>query len=243
MPDFLTELGNPDERVISADSAIDRALADAACPEHLCLTDPDRVLAAHAAAIAAGASLIRTNTLAANAARLATHDLADHTNEINWTAVQLARQATSESASTVAGRVGPLPDSIPTPDRSALYRQQIGALLDAKVDVICLEGFRDPGDLAAAVEIKHELHHLPVLASLATVTDLDAAFRQLRHAEADLLGLDSISAAEILRALESSNPGEPLAVFPLAVFPLAAQLSSAERAALAARGCRLIGTN
>lgn len=235
MPDLLTDI---ETRFIVADLAVDRALSADACSEHLCLTAPDRVRTAHAAAITAGAALIRTNTLAANAAALATDGLADHTNEINWTAVQLARQAATGSAVWVAGRVGPLADSVPTEERSALYRQQIGALLDAKVDLICLEGFTNPGDLAAAVEIKHELHHLPVLASLAVTTNLDSAIQKLHHAEADILSFDSLSLEQVLTAMELVKTD-----LPLAGFPAAPQLSAEELSALEASGCRLIGTN
>lgn len=235
MPDFLADL---ETRVIVADAAINRALAATDCPEHLCLTDPDRVRAAHAAAIATGVALIRTNTLAANAAHLATRGLADHTNEINWTAVQLARDAATESTAYVAGRVGPLPESLPASERPALYRQQIGALLDAKVDLICLEGFTDATDLVLAVEIKHELHHLPVLASLATTTDLDAAFKKLRSAEADLLGLDSLSVTNILAALATIQTD-----LPIATFPAPPRSKAHHHPALEALGCQVIGTN
>ncbi len=214
MPDLLEHLGQP---TLRADTAIAALLPpETRCPEELNLTHPDLVRQAHATAIAAGARLIRTNSYAANTPHLAALGLADHANEITWCATQLARQAATGTGAFVAGRVGPLPPSVPITDRRDLFQKQIGALLDGKVDLICLEGFTDLADLALAVETKHELHHCPVIASFIpdATESLADTIRRLSAAEPDILGLDSLPIEEILAHLVKITADLPLAIFP-----------------------------
>jgi homocysteine S-methyltransferase len=215
MPDILEHLG---EGTLRADTAISALLPPTArCPEELNLTHPDLVRQAHVDAIAAGARLIRTNSYAANAPTLTALGLADRANEIAWSAAQLARQAAIGTDTFIAGRVGPLPPSTPPADRRAIFQKQIGALLDSKVDLICLEGFTDLADLALAIEIKHELHHLPVLASFIPTGHQD--LKILTAAEPDLLALDSLDLATTLAHLAQLPTNLPLAIFPTKTAP------------------------
>ncbi len=214
MPDILEHLGT---QTLRADTAINAVLPQQArCAEELNLTQPDLVRRTHADAIAAGARIIRTNSYAANLPTLLDLGLSDHANEITWSAAQLARQAANGTDTLIAGRVGPLPAATPAANRRDIFQKQIGALLDSQVDLICLEGFVDLAELALAIEIKHELHHCPVLASLACLPD---SWRLVTAAEPDLLGFDSLPSAEIFAYLESLETNLPVAIFPTTSVP------------------------
>src|SRR5688500_2629882 len=79
-----------------------------ACLEELCVSQPDLVRGIHAQYIAAGSRVIETNSLGANAVRLAKHGLQGRVNEINWNAAQVAKDAAKGTGVYVAGSVGPL---------------------------------------------------------------------------------------------------------------------------------------
>ena len=80
------------------------------CPEEANLRAPESVVAFHASFIRAGAELIETNTFGANRRKLAAHFLEDEFEQINSTAVRLAREAREVSGADVfiAGSIGPL---------------------------------------------------------------------------------------------------------------------------------------
>ncbi|MGC1481504.1 MAG: homocysteine S-methyltransferase family protein [Chthoniobacterales bacterium] len=235
MADFLDHLTT---EVLVADSGIGESLSHHGPAEHLCLLDPDRVREAHQLSIEGGAAVIRTNSFRANAAFLAANDLGRHVSEINWSASQIARQAIAGTNVFVAARVGPLPSGVPPNDRADLFRQQIGALLDGRAQLVCLEGFTDVQELITAIEIKHELHHCPVIATLATTADLEDHFARLLSAEADVVGLSSLPAEQIANALAPLDLDATVAAFPAAEI-----LSPDDRTRLTDAGCSLIGIN
>ena len=260
--DFLDEL---QQRILPGDSAMGTALMGAGegCLEELCVSAPERVLAVHAAALAAGARLIRTNTFGANAVRLARHGCEARVSEINWSAAQLAKDAVRGTGAYVAGSVGPLglgAAEVRGVDREAVFTEQIGALLDGGARVIFLETFTDLEELLIAVQVKHALHHCPVIASLACPEDgrladgttLAEAFAKLRAAEADVVGINCVNGpAAAVRLLENFAPDGPLAAFPNAglpvrgaaglVWPATPEDFAQAAAPLARRGVRLLG--
>src|SRR5262245_4416673 len=83
---------------------MERGVGAEECFEALCLSRSELVRQIHGEYVAAGARIIETNSFGANAVRLGHHGLADHVNEINWQAAQLARQMAK--GSFVAGSVG-----------------------------------------------------------------------------------------------------------------------------------------
>ena len=263
--DFLDEL---QQRILPGDGAMGTALTGAgvagdACLEELCVSAPERVMAVHAQAIAAGARLIRTNTFGANAVRLARHGHGHRVSEINWSAAQLAKDAARGTGVHVAGSVGPLGLGAAEArgvDREEIFTEQIGALLDGGARVIFLETFTDLEELLIAVQVKHALHHCPVIASLACPDDrrlpdgttLAEAFAKLRAAEADVVGINCVNGpAAAVRLLENIGDDGPLAAFPSAglpvphegrlVWPATPEDFAQATAALAKRGVRLIG--
>src|SRR5205814_1674336 len=127
-------------KIIPADGAMGTLLMDSRfsidrCFEELCVSEPELVRGIHENYIAAGARLIGTNSFGANAARLERHGLDHRVNELNWSAAQLAKQCARGKNVYVAGSVGPLgitadEASARGIDRDAVFREQIGALLD-----------------------------------------------------------------------------------------------------------------
>ena len=265
--DFLDEL---QYRILPGDGAMGTALMDAgvagdACFEELCASRPEVVRAVHEQAIAAGARLIRTNTFGANAVRLARHGHGHRVSEINWSAAQLAKDVARGTGAHVAGSVGPLGIGAAEAqargiDREEVFTEQIGALLDGGARVIFLETFLDLEELLIAVQVKHSLHHCPVIASLACPDDgrlpdgttLAEAFAKLRAADADVVGINCVNGpAAAVRLLDGLTENGPLAVFPSAglpaqsdgrpVWPATPEDFAAAVRPLAKRGVRVIG--
>ncbi|HYR58106.1 MAG TPA: homocysteine S-methyltransferase family protein [Chthoniobacteraceae bacterium] len=251
-------------RVLPADGAMGTELFAAGVPrgrclEELCLSQPELVQRIHAAHLAAGARLVKTNSFGANAVRLAAHGLEHRVSEINWTAAQLAKEAATDARAHVAGSVGPL-GGTGGADREAIFLEQIGALLDGGVRVILLETFTDLAELSVAIRAKQTLHHCPVIACVACRDDarlpdgmtLADACARLRDAGADIVGVNCTAVSPaLLDALPVADPDVPLAVFPSAgvpverdgrlEYPVAPEQFGRDAVALAQRGARLIG--
>ena len=230
-------------------SAVDRLR----CPEEANLKAPEAVLDVHLGYIRAGAELIETNTFGANRAKLAEHFLEDELEQINSTAVKLAREAREISGKEVfiAGSIGPGSD----------YAEQALLLEGRGADLFFVETFSELDDLEAAVAAVRSASSLPIVAlmsfdsagdTLAGVSAAQAATR-LRALDVAAFGANhGAGPAAALRALAEMQVDAPLAVLPnvgLAsmsgqriVFPHATPEYFGEFAAQArALGARIIG--
>ncbi len=127
------------------------------------LTHPELVKTIHEEYLRAGASLIETNTFAADRLRLASHNLEDSVREINATGARLARQAvdttdTGGEKALVLGAIGPLGRSLApvgslTPEEATeIFLEQAEALLEGGADAILLETFTDLQELRIAFD-------------------------------------------------------------------------------------------
>jgi len=237
MSDFLTALN---DGVLCGDGAMgtllaERGIPSGSCFEELCLESPELILEIHSEYLAAGASVITTNSFGANALKLASFALESRAAEINRRAASLAREAVMEAGKQawVAGSVGPLGVSASEAeargiDRETLFREQIAALLDGGCDLILLETFQDPGELSLALRIAKALGTKPVITLIASpesgrlpggawVGDL---LETLGNEGADLVGLNCVNGPQaMLRLVEKIAPTRPLAVFPNAGRP------------------------
>src|ERR1051325_8567452 len=92
-------------------------------PEEANLRAPQAVVSLHVGFINAGAELIETNTFGANRRKLAQHFLEDDFEQINSTAVKLAREAREIAGRDVfiAGSIGPLGEAVASRVRRDLY--------------------------------------------------------------------------------------------------------------------------
>ena len=114
--------------------------------ETLNLRNSELIKGIHSSSLTAGATVLTSNTFAANSTELTTASLSDQIHEINSTAVQIAREAISEyqiefsaqeTAFFVLGSIGPGGNSIES------YAEQIETLIGSDVDALLLETFVD----------------------------------------------------------------------------------------------------
>jgi methionine synthase / methylenetetrahydrofolate reductase(NADPH) len=140
------------------------------CPEEANLRSPETVISLHVSFINAGADLVETNTFGANRRKLATHFLENEVENINSTAVKLAREAREISGRDVfiAGSIGPLGElSDLSPDyRRRIFTEQAAALDARGVDLFMVETFFELDELRAAIDAVREVSSLPIVAML-----------------------------------------------------------------------------
>jgi methionine synthase I (cobalamin-dependent)/5,10-methylenetetrahydrofolate reductase len=140
------------------------------------LTNPEAVTGIHAANLEAGAEILETNTFSANRYLLARYGAQDQVREINRRGVALARAAAAGRA-YVAGSVGPTGEGLGVLGQSRLleirraYEEQIGALLDAGVDLLVLETFHHLAEMRAALEVAKALFPGPIVAQMSFEED------------------------------------------------------------------------
>ena len=233
MANLLESLGT---RVVVGDGSVAAYLYSEGVPlgrsfEGLNLSEPDRVTAAHRAYLEAGAEVIATNSFAANRIALRRHGLEDKANEINWKAAKLALGEVGKSGVWVAGCLGP--SGLTSADRNGLgskvveelFRAHAGALIDGGVHAVLLQAFADPEELEIAIGAVRELHHLPVIALLASGREgtlpggkgWEETVRKLRGAGAEVVGVAPAfgpsACAGVVRKI-STGPEKPLAAYP-----------------------------
>lgn len=189
------------------------------CAEELNLSSRKLIEEVHRAYVEAGATLIQTNTFAANRTSLGRYGLAHQVRDVNEAAVQIAL-ASADGRASVFGTIGPVQGAnryggaFLNEERQMLvgeYREQAEALLHAGVEGFVLETFPDLEELLVALAVVRELSDLPVVANLSPeethVTrdgvPLQDAFDQLRAVGANVTGLNCrLGPYGILRAYE-----------------------------------------
>ena len=229
------------ERIVIGDGATGTYLYELGVPLNHCLEEvnlsqPDLLARLYREYADAGAQVIETNTFGANRIRLAHYGLDHQVNEINWRAVQIARDAVKGSADVfIGGSVGPLSlrhsdGAFSVDDRKALFREQIGALLDGGCNLIFLETFSALDELLLALDVFQNLSNIPVVTSLAVSEEgrLDSGESfadavQILHAlGADIVGINGTAGPQACLHLLSKLEVEEddlLCVYPSAGKP------------------------
>jgi methionine synthase I (cobalamin-dependent)/5,10-methylenetetrahydrofolate reductase len=208
------------------------------CYDELNLSLPALVRDVHQEYVRAGAELIETNTFGANRKRLAPFGFADKVRAINRAGVRIAREAAGlareESAQAFVGAaIGPLgvrlePLGSTTSDEArSIFREQIEALVEAGVDCLMLETFRDLNEVRAAVEAAREaagtemvvMVHLSIEDDglLQDGTSIEHFTKALDAMPVDVIGLNCSSGPNvILDTLErmSAYTNKPLSALP-----------------------------
>lgn len=200
------------------------------CFEELCLTEPDRIEAIHEQYVGAGARVIETNTIGANAVRLERFGLEDHVVEINRVAGQIALKRARGKDVYVAGSVGPLGISGDEAtargiDRALCFREQVSALLESGVNLIFFETFTDFGEMEIALRARTEIDNGLTICSFACAPEgrissgmpLVDAFGKLRESGAQIVGINCMNGPRDMVQLLQRVPTEDL----LAVYPTA----------------------
>ncbi len=213
---------------------------DETCFDALNLDNPAMVEEIHREYIAAGSTMIQTNTFGANRFKLTQHGLADKLREINIAGVELVRKMILESKKEVliAGDVGPLGVRIAPFGRvqldqaRAAFAEQISALVSAGVDLILIETMADLYEAVEAVKAaKETAPQLPVIASMTFTRDnltllgdpATKVARRLNDAGADVIGINCSGGPNqilnLLKAMRAEVPGARFSVMPNAGWP------------------------
>lgn len=212
-----------DSGILLADGAMGTMLFEAghgldACLDALNLSHPGDVAAIHRAYLNAGADIIETNTFGANRFRLEAHGLADKVRDINFRGVKIARDEREISGRPVlvAGSVGPTGrtlepyGTLPKADAKAAFSEQIGALLEAGVDLIMIETMGDLNEMDAAIEATREVSDLPIVALMTFAEDgltlsgstPETVLRHLADRQVDVIGANcSVGPQRLLPAV------------------------------------------
>ena len=265
--DLLDELQS---RLVCGDGAIGTMLLEDGvslerCLEELCVSEPERVRKIHDAYVSAGARVIETNSFGANAVRLDRFGFGERTREINASAARLAREAAKGKDVFVAGSIGPLgitPDEAQTRgiDRTAVFSEQVSALLDGGADAIFFETFLDYNELELALAAKMTLSKVPTICSLACEQEgrlpsgltLVEAFAKLKALGADVVGVNCLNGPQAtVHLLERVPLDFLLSAYPNAGYPqyhegryiyyTSPDYFSKMAREMAAQGARLIG--
>jgi 5-methyltetrahydrofolate--homocysteine methyltransferase len=192
-------------------------------PDLLSLTQPEVILDAHRAQLAAGADITTTNTFTASRISQADYGLQPVVHEMNLASARLARQAADEFGNRfVAGSLGPLNVTLslsPHVDDPAsrsvsfaevhdAYAEQVAALAEGGVDLLLIETIFDTLNAKAAIAAARDIAPgLPLWISVAIVDrsgrtlsgqTVDAFLRSIEHASPLVVGVNcSLGAAEM----------------------------------------------
>ena len=157
----------------------DIGLEDGAPGELWNLENPDTVRAAHAAYAEAGARVLTTNTFGGTRPRLDMHGLGERLAEINRTAAQLARSVADEHGVLVAGDLGPTGEllaplgTLTGEEATALFAEQVAALVEGGVDLLLVETLSDLGEADAALAAARAVApDLPVAVTMSFDTNV-----------------------------------------------------------------------
>lgn len=207
---FLEKLN---DRVLLADGAMGseiykRGIFINRCYDELNLTNPDLIRQIHADYVKAGADIIETNTFLTNPVHLAAYGLEAKVRDIVAAGVKLAREAIGKRDVFVAGAVGPLVrhlepiGKVSLDEARAAYAVQIGAMVDAGVDVILLETFTSMRELELVVQVARKMTALPIIAQLAFSDESDVtpeeAVLKLEKMGVDVAGTNCANGPQVV---------------------------------------------
>jgi methionine synthase I (cobalamin-dependent)/5,10-methylenetetrahydrofolate reductase len=231
-----------DKRVMVADGAMGTALYAKGvfinrCFDELNLSLPALVRDVHQEYVKAGAEIIETNTFGANRKRLGAFGFSEKVRLINQAGVRIAREAAREQA-FVGGAVGPLGIRLeplgPTSfaEARSIFKEQIEALVEAGIDLLVLETFRDWNEIREAILAVREVagDEIALIAQLSIEDDgslrdgtstIDFT-RRLDELPVDVIGLNCSSGPKVmLETIEKmiGYTNKPLSAMPNAGLP------------------------
>ena len=240
MADFLNRL---QQEILIFDGAmgtmlLGEGLAPGECAELWNLERPEVVQKIHRAYFEAGAQVVETNTFGANRIKLASYGLEARTHELNYQGAKLAKEV-APPGGLVAGSVSPTGKFLePLGDLTLgelveIYEEQIEALAQGGVDLLCIETMMDPEEAAAAIIAARRVCKLPAVATMTFNLDRlgfrtimgvspEAAIRRLEEAGADGIGSNCGNGMEeMIPLMEEMRPltHQPLIAQPNAGLP------------------------
>jgi methionine synthase I (cobalamin-dependent)/5,10-methylenetetrahydrofolate reductase len=204
------------------------------------LPAPALVESVHRDYLAAGATLIETNTFGANAIRLIPHGLQEEVRRIARAGVKIARAAREVAGidALVAGSIGPLGKPlepfghISAGDAERCFVATAEGLLEGGCDCFILETFQDLTEILAALRAVRGLtREVPVIAQMTFGDDGKTfyghtpalAVPMLRQAGATVVGINCglgpQPTLEVLEEMVRAAEGAPVSAMPNAGLP------------------------
>jgi len=173
---FLTRIKN-NERLV-ADGAtgttlIARGLPAGKTSESWVIDQPDQIIQLHQDFISAGAQIILTSTFSASSIRLKGSPLEGMSDLVNRKAVELALQAVKDTASIIAGSMGPVGQllkpygPLQVDEVREAYAGQARSLSETGVDLLVVETQFDLGEIKAAIQGLRSVSDLPLVVSIS----------------------------------------------------------------------------
>ncbi|MGN0878948.1 MAG: homocysteine S-methyltransferase family protein [Oligosphaeraceae bacterium] len=246
-----------------------RGLPAGCCPEAWILEHPDAILDLQNRYADAGSDIVYAPTFGANRHKLANFGLESQVADMNRRLVQLSRQAVRGRTLVFADiaptglMVEPVAGGAPFEDIVDIYKEQIGAILEAGADGFAIETMLDIQEARAALIAVRELApDLPALVTLTfepdgrtlTGTTPEAAVVTLQALGADAIGCNCSSGpADMARIIAAMHPyanvpliakpnaGLPHIVDGKTLFDMDAPAFAAHVQTLAQAGAALIG--
>jgi len=237
MGDFFAQL---QKRVVIFDGAMGTMLqaegmSPGECAELWNVERPDVVRKIHRAYFEAGAQVVETNTFGANSIKLATFGMESRTHELNYRGAKLAKEVAPPDG-LVAGSVSPTGKfleplgELTHPQLVEVYKEQIVALAEGGVDLICIETMSDIEEMTAAIQAARAVCNLPVIATMTFSLDAvgfrtimgispEIAAIRLKREGADVIGSNCGQGMEEMILLMK-------AMRPLTLLPLIAQTNA-----------------
>lgn len=165
------------------------------CPEQWILEHPEVFIRLQKAYAQAGSNIVYAPTFSANGVKLAEYGLADKMEQMTRDLVALSRQAVGESVLiagdiTMTGRQLRPVGNMELEELIDIYKEQIGYLVSAGVDLLIIETMMSLQETRAAVIAAKEVCELPVMVTLTFEKD-----------GRTLYGTDPVTAAVVLEAL------------------------------------------
>ena len=261
--------------VLVADGAIGtmlmaRGLEPGQPPESFNLARVDVLEAVAREYLEAGADIIQTNTFGATRLKLETYALGNKVEEINRNAVLAVKKAVGEAA-YVYGSCGPTGQflkpygDVEPAEMDDVFREQIGVLVSAGVDLICIETMSDLREATCAVKAAKEFKSIPVMATMTfshtpkgfyTImgVTIEKAAKALQDAGADIVGSNCGNGIEKMVAIAcefrqytrlpvaiQANAGMPELIDDQAVYPETPDFMAERAGELLALGVSIIG--
>ena len=216
------------------------------CLELLNVASPEKVSAIHEEYLQAGADIITTNTICADALCLEQYGLQEQSYELARAGAELARRvadkySTTESPRFVAGAVGPttrnltLANDTTAEALAKVYTDVVRGLIDGGVDIILGESVMDAANAKVAIEECRKINSdIPIILSavLSRIAGRVASGATIQKFLEDL-PLDDIAAvgfnctngvkplAEAVKSL-STLCAKPIVAYPSAGQPIVA---------------------
>jgi 5-methyltetrahydrofolate--homocysteine methyltransferase len=157
-----------------------KGLTDGGAPELWNVENPSAIEEVLEEYAAAGANLITTNTFGGTRGRLQMHGLEDRLFELNKAGAEIARKvADRHPGCFVMGDVGPSGElmepmgTMTIDEATALFSDQIKALVAGGVDAILIETMSDLQEVEAAVKAAKEVApNLPIIVTFSFDTNM-----------------------------------------------------------------------